>query len=201
LIRPLACLLGLQRSLAVLPAAEGGCVRKVLYILGKLQDADLQWLLEAGSVRSLAPGEQLIGEGLAIQSLYIVIEGELAVQRSGTELARLDVGEVVGEMSLLSSLPASATVSALSACTVFEIPQTRLKSKLRSDVQFASRFHHAMCLFLVDRLNRTDALIGKGRRIEEARHASGGKISEDSMDSVVLAGARFNWFLERVRGR
>ena len=176
-------------------------MRKVLYILGKLQDADLQWLLEAGSVRSLAPGALLIEEGQAIQSLYIVIEGELAVVRSGTELARLDVGEVVGEMSFLSSRPASATVSALTPTTIFEIPQTRLKTKLRSDVQFASRFHHAMCLVLVDRLDRTDALIGKGRRItEETKTPGGGKISEDSMDSVVLAGARFNWFLERVRG-
>jgi CRP-like cAMP-binding protein len=177
-------------------------VRKVLYILGKLQDADLQWLLEAGSMRSLAPGEQLIAEGLAIQSLYIVIEGELAVQRAGTELARLDVGEVVGEMSFLSSRPASATVSALSPCMIFEVPQTRLKSKVRSDVHFASRFYNAMCLFLVDRLDRTDALIGKGRRIaDQTRPVEGGKISDDSMDSVVLAGARFNWFLERVRGR
>lgn len=177
-------------------------MRKVLYILGKLQDADLQWLLEAGAVRQLAAGAQLIEEGQAIGFLYIVIDGELAVQRSGVELARLDVGEVVGEMSFLSSRPASATVTAIDGCTVFEIPHARLKSKLRSDAQFSARFHHALCLFLADRLDRTDALIGKGRRIaQETRPESGGRISEDSMDSVFLAGARFNWFLEHVRGR
>jgi len=177
-------------------------MRKVLYILGKLQDADLQWLLEAGALRALDTGSRLVEEGQAIQSLFIVVDGELAVERSGVELARLDVGEIVGEMSLLSSRPASATVSALGACNVFEVPQSRLKAKLRSDAQFAARFHHAMCLFLVDRLDRTDALIGKGRRIaEQQRSESGGKISEDSMDSVFLAGARFNWFLEQVRGR
>ena len=177
-------------------------MRKVLYILGKLQDSDLQWLLEAGAAQALPAGAALIEEGRPIESLYIVVDGELAVRKEGAELARLDVGEVVGEMSFLSARPPSATVVAVGDCTVFAVPHSRLRAKLRSDAPFAARFHHALCLFLVDRLDRTDGLIGKGRRIApENRPTHGGEISEEAMDSVFLAGTRFNWFLERVRGQ
>jgi CRP-like cAMP-binding protein len=177
-------------------------MRKVLYILGKLQDSDLQWLLEAGAARPVSKGAVLIEEGQPIESLFIVVEGEFSVEKAGAELARLDVGEVVGEMSFLDARPPSATVTALGDALVFAVPQSRLRSKLRTDPEFAARFYHAMCLFLADRLDRTDTMIGKGRRVAEGgKPARAGEISADAMDSVFLAGTRFNWFLDRVRGR
>jgi len=177
-------------------------VRKVLYILGKLQDSDLQWLLEAGAARNCSAGSVLIHEGKPIDSLFIVIEGEFSVEKGGAELARLDVGEVVGEMSFLDARPPSATVTALVDAVVFAVPQIRLRNKLRSDSDFAARFYHALCLFLADRLDRTDTLIGKGRRVgPTGKPERAGEISADAMDSVFLAGTRFNWFLDRVRGR
>jgi len=177
-------------------------MRKVLYILGKLRDSDLQWLLEAGATQPLSAGAVLIHEGQPIDSLFIVVEGELSVEKAGAELARLDVGEVVGEMSFLDSRPPTATVTALDDALVFVVPQTRLRNKLRSDAEFAARFYHALCLFLADRLDRTDTMIGKGRRIApQSKPERGGELSQDAMDSVFLAGTRFNWFLDRVRGR
>ncbi len=177
-------------------------MRKVLFILGKLQDPDLQWLLEAGAVREVRPREVLIHEGRPVDSLFIVIEGEFVVHKGGAELARLDVGEVIGEMSFLDSRPPSATVTAADDAVVFAVPKERLRIKLRSDAQFAARFYNAMCMFLADRLYRADARIGaKTRGSPEAGPDEADEISPDAMDTVFLAGVRFNWFLDRVRGR
>ena len=38
-------------------------MRKALYILGQLNDADVQWLVQHGERRLLAPGEIIIHEG------------------------------------------------------------------------------------------------------------------------------------------
>ena len=100
-------------------------MRKVLYILGELEDSDLQWLFDAGKPRYVTANTQIIQEGSPLDSLFIVVDGKLSVARLGRELARLGAGEVVGDMSLLDSRPPSATVTALQDSMVFSIPQTR----------------------------------------------------------------------------
>ena len=174
-------------------------MRKVLYILGGLEDSDLQWLIDAGTATSVAGGTLLIEEGVSVDKLYIVIDGELSVRKGDHELARLGSGEVVGEMSLLDSRPPSATVSALEDAVVHAIPHSALRSKLTSDPTFASRFYKALCIFLANRLNRTDTMIGAGGKSGAEDESIGDEISPDALEHVTLAGARFDWFLQRVR--
>ena len=66
----------------------------------------------------LAPGEVLIREGDPADSLYILVSGRLRVlvrQPDGAEATVSEVGrnEVVGEMSIISDEPRSATVIAI----------------------------------------------------------------------------------------
>ena len=66
----------------------------------------------------LAPGEVLMREGDPADSLYILVSGRLRVlvkQLDGTETTVSEVGrnEVVGEMSIISDEPRSATVIAI----------------------------------------------------------------------------------------
>jgi CRP-like cAMP-binding protein len=172
-------------------------MRKVLYILGELQDSDLQWLLDSGRSLRVAGGAHLIREGVPLSELFIVVEGRLAVTKGTRELARLGVGEVVGEMSMIDSHLPSATVRAEQESVVFAIPQERLRSKLRGDPGFGARFYRALCVFLVHRLARTDALVALAAA--PAEEAPADEIAPEMLDSVVLAGARFEWFLQRAR--
>ena len=88
-------------------------MRKVLYIFGLLSDADVEWIARTGVRRRLVDGDVIIQEGQHVDFLVFVLEGELLVttRRLG-EIARLGVGEVVGEISLVDSAPPSATVAA-----------------------------------------------------------------------------------------
>src|SRR5262245_29046960 len=104
-------------------------MRKVLYILGVLEDSDLQWLIDAGQVKSLPAGTEIIREGGPVDSLFIVIEGEISVTKGALEIAVLSAGEVVGEMSLLDSRPPTATVTATTEAIVFAVPRKALRSK------------------------------------------------------------------------
>ena len=52
-------------------------MRKVLYILGELEDSDLQWMVDAGTLRQVAAGTAIIEEDVALDSTFIVVAGEL----------------------------------------------------------------------------------------------------------------------------
>ena len=175
-------------------------MRKVLYILGELDDSDLQWIVDAGSLRSLAANEEMIREGGELDSLYIVVEGELRVSSGGNELARLSTGEVVGEMSLLDSRPPNATVTAATPTLVYEISRAALRKKLQDDQAFGARFYRALCLFLANRLGRTDLLVGANAARTSTKSNASTELSPDVLENMSIAGARFDWFLQRVRG-
>jgi len=176
-------------------------MRKVLYILGELEDSDLQWIVDAGSLRSLGADEVMIREGGGeLDSLFIVVEGELIVSTAGNELARLSIGEVVGEMSLLDSRPPNATVTAGKPTLVYEISRAALHKKLGDDQGFGKRFYRALCIFLANRLGRTDLLVGATAARTPTQENVSAELSPDVLENMTIAGARFDWFLQRVRG-
>jgi CRP/FNR family cyclic AMP-dependent transcriptional regulator len=88
-------------------------MRKVLYIFGLLSDADVEWMAQTGVRRRLRDGDVIIRENESSDFLIFLLEGELLVttRRLGN-IARMGVGEVIGEMSLVDSAPPSATITA-----------------------------------------------------------------------------------------
>jgi len=153
-----------------------------------------------GSPRVVPADTEIIRDGVQMQSLFVVADGELSVRKGDHEIAQLGAGEIVGEMSLLDSRPPSATVVASQTSTLFVVSHASLRSKLATDPQFGARFYRALCVFLANRLSRTDAMIGAGGRVpDEEETARADEISPEALENVVLAGARFDWFLQRVR--
>src|SRR5215213_6650110 len=127
-------------------------MRNVLLFLAELNDQDLDWLLSVGVRESLTSGQVLIKQGEPIASLYLVLRGHFAVNVSGKTIAKVDQGAVVGEVSFLDSRPPTATVSALEDSVVLAVPSTRLRSKLKTDPGFASRFYLSLGVMLAHRL-------------------------------------------------
>ncbi len=175
-------------------------MRKVLYILGELEDSDLQWMVDAGTLRQVSPGTAIIEEDVPLFHTFIVVAGELAVTRGGTEIARLGSGEIVGDMSLLDSRPPVATVTAVEDATVFAIPQQTLRSKLAGDNGFAARFYRALCIFLANRVSRMNVMVN-AIAAPQSESDQMDEISPDTLENVALAGARFDWFLKRIRSK
>jgi CRP/FNR family cyclic AMP-dependent transcriptional regulator len=67
----------------------------------------------------VAPGEVLIEQGQAAGPVYVLVSGEVAIERDGGAFARIDgVGSIFGEMSVLLDRPATATVRALQPTTM-----------------------------------------------------------------------------------
>jgi CRP-like cAMP-binding protein len=175
-------------------------MRKVLYIFGLLTDADVEWMARTGARRWCEPGTVLIHEGKAVDSMILVLEGELAVQVQGVgEVARLGAGEVVGEMSYVDPAPPSATVLAKVRTLALFIDKQALTRKLESDVAFGFRFYKALAVFLADRLRGADRRLRYG----EAQSLEGDAVMADEidlalLDSISLAGERFHRLLQQL---
>ena len=129
-------------------------MKEVLYVLGALEDQDVEALMRIGTKEQLQVGDKLLTEGNHPDAIYLVLEGELdvSVQGRDTTIRRVGKGEVVGEMSLLESQPASATLCALTPVTVLRIPRDALEDKLVSDYEFSARFYRALGMLLSHRL-------------------------------------------------
>ena len=146
-----------SRSLTGLSRVSRCQMRKVLFIFGQLTDMDVEWLAKNGRRRRLSAKSVLIEQGVPVDTLYLVLEGELAVIQSKREIARLGAGEIVGEMSFIDKRPPSATVSAATDVVVFAIAKVRLEQRLEQDVGFAARFYKSVATFLSDRVRKATA--------------------------------------------
>lgn len=180
-------------------------MRKVLFLFGQVNDQDIEWLVEVGEKRSVAAGEILIREGQPFDAIFIVLEGTFSVEVAALgnkEINRLGCGEIVGEMSFVDARPPSATVRAIEKSTVFAVPRPELEARLRNDPAFAARFYRALCLFLSDRLRSSVALMGyEGSRVLEMDVEYEDELNPGVLDSIHLAGSRFDAMLKRLLGR
>ena len=63
-------------------------------------------------------------------------------------------------------------------------------------VPLASRFYRALCVFLADRMRAATQRLGYGDVLPDEQ----GELNENVLDSVHLAGARFDRMLKKLAG-
>jgi NTE family protein len=110
-------------------------------------------LVESLPTRAFAPGEQLCREGESGSSMFIITRG-LADVRVGTRVEtinRLRRGDVIGEMSLLTGEPRTATVEATVPTEALELDQATFAGTLSRHPELFAGFTR----ILIDRLART----------------------------------------------
>jgi CRP/FNR family transcriptional regulator, cyclic AMP receptor protein len=180
-------------------AHTGESMRKVLFIFGELSDSDVEWMSDCGEVRTLQAGEPLVEAGHRVSDLSLVLRGEFTVSAAGREIARLDEGEIVGELSFLDARPPFASVVAAVASVVLAVPHAAIHARFTLDPGFAARFYRSLGIFLASRLRQTVGQFGvidTNDRLAEDE-TSLDEIDPDVLDRSALAGRRF----ERLRAR
>ena len=81
-------------------------MQNILFILGQLNDDDVEWLISEGVRARYAKGERLIEQGQPNEHLFILLEGHAAISVTGVgEVDIATSGEILGEMSLVDTRP------------------------------------------------------------------------------------------------
>ncbi len=98
------------------PAAHGGALHDAVKLLqgislfAGMSEDDLGLLIVTSSIRTYAHGFQIVRQGQKGTTLYIILEGTVAVKRGGNTLAELGAGQFFGEMALLTGEARAADV-------------------------------------------------------------------------------------------
>jgi CRP-like cAMP-binding protein len=174
-------------------------MRKVMQIMGLLSDEDVEWLRSRGTKRVVPSGTVYVEAGKEIDELSILIDGKLSIREGANdeiEIATLFAGEIIGEMSFVSSRPPSASVVAVTRSELLAIRSDAIRSKMEYDVAFAARFFRALASFLADRLRTTTSRFGYGVWREDA---SPDELNDDEIDQLSMASQRFDEMLRRLR--
>jgi CRP-like cAMP-binding protein len=172
-------------------------MRKALYILGILDDTDANWLATTGKARSINTGTVIIQQGVPVDSLFLVIDGQFQVYSGSVEIAKLLAGEIVGEISFVDSRPPSASVKATVDSQVLAVPKAALRARLQQDTGFASRFYLSVATFLADRMRSADARL-TGQIVREGQEGDLDELPVDMLENIALASARFDMIIKRM---
>ena len=175
-------------------------MRKAMYLMGTLEDTDIEWLGANGAKLHLKPNQVLVREGQPVDSLFVVMDGQLVTRSGSGPAVALMAGEVVGEISLIDSLPSPVTVTALDAARVLAVRRDVLQAKLTGDTRFASNFYRAVAVYLADRLREVGFQPDSGQPTHAAAPAAAEELGDDLMETVSHGTRRFDNLLRRIRG-
>ncbi len=139
---------------------------------GFLQRAEVFGTLDPPLLAAIAPhlervrvpeGGTAIREGEPADDCYAIIEGRASVitQVDGQtlELARLEPGDVFGEMSLFEQRPRSTSVIAVSALDLVRIPASACRTIEEKDPASAARFYRHLLIETSRRLRRANDVV------------------------------------------
>lgn len=181
-------------------------MRRVLYLFGKFSDQDIDWLSDAGSGEQILKGAELVTEGESAERLFLTLSGSFLVSCNGVPINDIGPGEIVGDLEFLDMRPFAATVTALEEGFVVSYSMNRLRTRLRLDTGFASRFYYALALEMADRTRRNLLTYAMEQREQKAEGETGFQTDENGhsaqsspnelpstvLDDMNLAATRFD---------
>jgi len=109
------------------------------------------------------PGEQLLQEGVANRSLYILMKGEVLLSKKGEdgiprELDRLGPGSLLGILSFWTGDPSFSDSHAVTAVECLALDRPLFDEGVAGDPEFARRTLHLLVANLSDRYRRVVGL-------------------------------------------
>ncbi len=110
-----------------------------------LDEDQLAELAAHCTVHQIPRGAALMREGDPPGSMYVVLQGAVSISIAGPdgeshEVAVSATGDVVGEMSLMTGAPRTATATALATLRVLEITKSGIERLLQKTPSLAERF-------------------------------------------------------------
>jgi len=80
-------------------------------------------------------GTDIIIEGKPNDKIRFILDGRVAVVKSGVVLMELDKGTIFGEMEVLDIMPAEATVRSLTPTSVMVLSNKALREIYKTDIK------------------------------------------------------------------
>jgi extracellular factor (EF) 3-hydroxypalmitic acid methyl ester biosynthesis protein len=135
-----------------------------LELLGDLHREDVDWLLASGEEQRRPVGDLVTREGTRPEHLFVVLEGLLGVRVAAAgdrQLAALGPGEIIGEISYVEEIDASATVFVVEESLLLAVERRRLDERCARDQAFAARLYRSFARLAGRRLRQRLGTLGE----------------------------------------
>lgn len=143
-------------------------------MFGDLDEEELSEIVHILQIQKVRVGHHVFREGDVGDAWYVIYEGHVEVVKDdGADITRItEFGprSCFGEMAILEHSTRSASVRALTDCTLFKFPRTDFDGLLKSDNLSAYKLIHQMALVLATRQRVTTARLAEmlaGRREDD----------------------------------
>ncbi|MGV0027018.1 cyclic nucleotide-binding domain-containing protein [Phormidesmis priestleyi] len=166
-------------------------------LLQELSNQDIDWMATTGHSLDVEAGTTLVQPGQPIEALYILLEGALTVSletnsSSKLDIARLSIGEIIGEIPFLEPYSPSTTVRALTQSRVLTIPRSTLTLKLQDDSSFATHLYRASAVLLANQLEQFTHQLGQSSVINQPHLREAvtvfAELQDSDLDWLIAAG-------------
>jgi|GEM_PF-4123065 len=130
-------------------------------LMKKLTLKDVQLLYDISEIESFKPGTIIIRESDELQKMYILLHGSVDILKATDEggtitVANLGPGQAVGELSVVTGAPATATVRAAEIITCLKIERDTLFAFLHEDVRRMAQVYESLVESLTGRLEEAN---------------------------------------------
>lgn len=134
------------------------------YVFAKAGADDLEALVQICELDSLPAKTALVNEGERATALFVLAKGRLVVKESITPtseliIARIDPGDVVGEIGFFDGKPASASVRTDEPSQVIRIEHAALSTLFKERSALEVAFYRAVVSTLTQRLRNSNQII------------------------------------------
>jgi hypothetical protein len=129
-------------------------------------------VLSISHSRIYEPGAEIVKQGEPGQEMFIIVDGEVVVERDGVTIAELGAGGHFGEMSIVDDAPRSASVRAKKRTDVLTIGQAEIGGLMRLDPVLAVKILWTLVQALSGRLRVASAELIEFKLEEPRRESS-----------------------------
>jgi len=143
----------LAASVVAIDHGEQLSLLRRLAFFHEFSHAEIVELLKSGHWQSFSSDEDIVKEGDSDDRFYVIVAGQVRVERLGRTVGRLPAGECFGETGFVRGAKRMATIRADTRVTVLKVSSTLL-AQLSSACQL--RFNRAFLRSLIARLQGGD---------------------------------------------
>ena len=110
-----------------------------------LSDEQIQKTISMSSFYSYGPGEIIVKENEPGDSLFMLINGHVAIRKPANsheylEIAQLQRGDIFGEMTVFTGTPRSATIQSISKVDILEVKREAIADLFEEEPGLIERF-------------------------------------------------------------
>ena len=133
-------------------------------LFGGLTTEQIENVMTHLKLDNFSEDEIIIKEGDLNDRIYFLLEGQVAVLKGETLLAKFGIGENFGEIEVLDVMPAVASIKTLTKVTVLSMSNKELRAIYKMDVSIFSLIVMNLARDLSRRLRRMDENLASAER-------------------------------------